>query len=146
MNKFRISITATLLAASLICTVLALTPDQKRAFNVCYANYTDGVAGCYNYWHAGSDGLKSCLTKCGSDFKTCKRNAGIPLDTNPPPKLPRPTPGGNINPPSKKPPGPPPGQIKSTPTPAPPTIYSKPSKPSPTPKKDHQPKHDGHKG
>lgn len=142
MNKFRISITATLLAASLICTVLALTPAQK-ARNKC----ADAYLACFNNCSGNlSNTIGYCSRTCGAKLQTCL--AAIPLDTNPPPKFPRPTPGGNINPPSKKPPGPPPGQIKSTPTPtpAPPTIYSKPSKPSPTPKKDHQPKHDGHKG
>jgi hypothetical protein len=138
MTKLRISITATLIVGSMICTVLALTPAQKKALSKCYDQYFDDYLYCINQPHETPD---SCAQLALIGFNRCKKDAGIPLSGNPPPKLPRPTPGPNkpVNPINKRP-GPPPGQIKSSPSPTAtaPTIFSKPSKPSPTPKKGHQ--------
>lgn len=149
MTTFRISITATLIVASVICTALALTKTQQAASKKCL----DAQADCYNHCYIDyslADRRKACEDRCDDAWRACRKKAGIPTtrgDLPPPPKVPSPPPVKSPTPPpSKRPPGPPPGKIKSSPTAAPTvptTIYSKPSSPSPTPRKDQQPKNKG---
>ena len=158
MSKLRICIVATLLSASLICTVLALSPAQEKAAKKCGDQFFDDWEYCNQQKRFTSE---QCRDLAGVGYKRCMKDAGLreyspPKVPRPPPpgpnkgpenppsnRPPGPTPGPNKlpeNPPSNRPPRPSPGQVSSGPTatPTPSTIYSKPKpSPSPSPKRDH---------
>lgn len=142
MLKFRILIGTSLIciAAVLFSTsMFGLTAAQEKAKGRCSTRYYSCIDACAN---KTGDNKVWCERDCMRAYNGCMDDAGIPLEGNPPPRLPRPTPGPAKSPPgspSKKPPGPTLGPIKSTPTPSPtgPTILSRPSKPTPTPHKEH---------
>jgi hypothetical protein len=136
MFKFRILIAtglvcmaAVFVSTSMLWAASKLTPKQQKAKSKCSLQFMKCLDGCgvvglsLAYW--------PCQSKCESAYNRCMDSAGIPLQTNPPPKTggrPTPTPAGKAPVP--------------TPTPKRLPLSTKPivnapiaSTPTPTPKK-----------
>ncbi len=162
MTKLRISIAATLMVASLICTVLAiprgLTRKQAAALKKCQDAFYEEYDSCMSaHWISEA----GCEYRAYDVYTSCLDRSGLGwwLANRPPPLLPHPSAGpikpGNPKPtpprapvgpikgsptptPKPTPPRAPVGPIKvGSPTPTPPTIFAKP-KATPTPHKDHK--------
>lgn len=139
MTKFRISIAATLMVASVICAVAKPRPP-KSVLTKCETVYINTFDNC-------DEVLPSvCEEEASNAYKRCMARAGYPVgaSTNPPPKLPSPppikSPTPKPTPPRRGPTPPPKKQGNPSPTATPPTttIYAKP-KATPSPHKDHKP-------
>ncbi|SRR6266852_2953863 len=135
--RLRVLIAGVLATASLICTVLALTPEEKKkALDACIGKYIDDYSRCLREHPQLSP--DDCRKAAAAGLAVCKK--AIANIGNPPPLLPRPSAGPVKTPPPKPaPPRAPVGPIKvGSPTPTAPTIFAKP-KATPTPHKDHHP-------
>ena len=74
MSKLRICIAAILLSASLICTVLALSPAQEKAAKKCGDQFFDDWEYCNQQKRFTSE---QCRDLAGVGYKRCMKDAGL---------------------------------------------------------------------